>query len=213
MKNNEAIQIASYKSLTFSRCFFYSRNDYDKFTYPLNLAAKLGLKPIVTILLANGAELNSQDSFVEYTWAKKGSTPLIEATRGGFAEIMLQLISKGADINKMDELSPHLYRLGQFDRYGETALIVAAKERNLDYVKILVENGADLNIGLTNVCPDRSTALDFAKDSTPEDSDSDYYPDYYEELSYNNPTYDYLRDKGARHQLPRSTTICAWIRR
>ena len=65
----------------------------------------------------------------------------------------------------MDELSLHLYILGQFERYGETALIVAAKRRNLDHVKILVENGADLNIGLTNACPDRSTALDFAKDS------------------------------------------------
>ena len=56
-----------------------------------------------------------------------------------------------------------------------------------------------------------------AKDSKPTDLED--YENIYEEedltedLSDTNPTYDYLREKGARHQLPRSTTICAWIRR
>ena len=63
------------------------------------MAAKLGHKPIVTILLANGAELNSQDHFVEYPKGKQGSTPLIEATREGFMEIMQQLISKGPSLS------------------------------------------------------------------------------------------------------------------
>ena len=63
------------------------------------MAAKLGHKPIVTILLANGAELNNQDHFVEYPKGKQGSTPLIEATREGFIEIMQQLISKGPSIS------------------------------------------------------------------------------------------------------------------
>ena len=44
---------------------------------------------------------------------------------------MLQLLSKAANINKIDNLCPHLYSLGQLERYGETALIVATKERNL----------------------------------------------------------------------------------
>ena len=192
MRNYEAIiQIVSYKSFTYlpSRCFFfYSRNDYAKFTYPLNLAAKLGLKPLVTVLLANGAELNSQDHFVNYPKGKQGSTPLIEATRGGFTEIMQQLISKGADINKKDALSQ--IKLGDFYQYDETALIVAAKKRNLNNVKILVENGADLNIGLTNRCPEKSTALDFAQDSMPARDSKGLDLDYED----TNPTYDYLEE-------------------
>ena len=39
----------------------------------------------------------------------------------------------GADINKIDELS---------EKWDLTALIAASAERNLDAVKLLVENGA-----------------------------------------------------------------------
>ena len=51
----------------------------------------------MTILLANGAELNSQDHYVEYPNGNQGSTTLIEATRGGFIEISKQLIFKGTN--------------------------------------------------------------------------------------------------------------------
>ena len=143
------------------------------------MAAKLGHKPIVTILLANGAELNSQDHYVEYPNGNQGSTPLIEATRGGFIEISQQLIFKGANINKIDQLS----LLG----YETTALMVAAENNNLEIVKILVENGADLNIGLDNKgCATKSTALDFAN----ADARNGIVA-----------VYEYLQERGARHKL------------
>ena len=177
--------------------FFFSnsRNDFDKITYPLNLAAKLGHKPIVTILLANGAELNRQDHFSEYPKGKQGSTPLIEATKGGFIEIMQQLISKGADINKVDELS---------EKWDLTALIAASAKRNLNAVKLLVENGADLNIGRIRKCEvdilDKGTALDFAIDLPSFPIEDEDYPN-----ADTTPTYDYLQEKGA---LPSSLPDC-----
>ena len=183
------------------------------------MASKLGHKPIVTILLANGAELNSQDHFVEYPKGKQGSTPLIEATREGFIEIMQQLISKGADINKIDELS---------EKWDLTALIAASAENNLDAVKLLVENGADLNIGRLRKCKvdkagslDKGTALDFTFDSegfipgiTCQDIETDPImepcilfldclppcPAQTDETS----TYEYLQEKGALPSLPQS---------
>ena len=152
------------------------------------MAAKLGHQPLVTILLANGAELNSQDHYVEYTFGHQGSTPLIEAAGGGFIEISQQLIFKGANINKIDQLS--LIGIG----YKLTALMVAAQNNNLDIVKILVENGADVNNGRDNICAKKGTALDFAETA-------------------GNAVYEYLQEKGALHKLPYNPYYCRVTRR
>ena len=151
------------------------------------MAAKLGHKLLVTILLANGAELNSQDHYVVYPEGLQGSTPLIEATAGDFTKIMQQLISKGADVNKIDQLSPT-----QKNTYMKTALMLAAEKNNLDYVKTLIENGADVNIGRDNKCAEKSTALDFA-DADPRNVIA---------------VYEYLQEKGALHKLPSDGSDC-----
>ena len=159
------------------------------------MAAKLGHKPIVTILLANGAELNSQFHFVEYPKGYQGSTPLIEASRGSFIEIMQQLIFKGAEINRIDELS--------YDLYDVTAVIEATKKEDLSTVKLLVENGADLNIGRTRKCKvdeKKSTALDFTFDQYIGNLPIEFLMNEFNTT----PTFEYLQEKGALLSLPQS---------
>ena len=103
----------------------------------------------------------------------------------------------GADINKIDELS---------EKWDLTALIAASAENNLDAVKLLVENGADLNIGRTRKCKvdkagslDKGTALDFTEPCLVDLRDLRYGID-----CLTSETYEYLQKKGALPSLPQS---------
>src|SRR5438067_227001 len=57
----------------------------------LQIACWQGNKDIVSLLLKNGANINSQTS--------NGETPLHLAVRYGFAEVVDMLLQQGADIN------------------------------------------------------------------------------------------------------------------
>lgn len=89
---------------------------------PLLLAAALGNKEMVTLLLARGADQQVKSS--------EGVTLLMAAAQGGMTELVQHLIDDGGDVNT-----------SSVD--GLTALIVAA--RFPDLVKVLLQHGADVN--------------------------------------------------------------------
>lgn len=78
---------------------------------------------------------------------RDGDTPLILASRIGFAEGAELLLSRGAEVDRAN-------------RRGETALIIAVQQRNLPLVRLLAERGANSN--KTDNATGRS-ARDYAK--------------------------------------------------
>lgn len=71
---------------------------------------------------------------------------IVEYARRGLIEKVIECIERGDDVNDRDYL-------------GDTALIIAARDHNLEMVKILIEAGADCNVkGLSNLSP-----LNYAK--------------------------------------------------
>lgn len=90
-------------------------------------------------LLGKGADANIAN--------RAGDTPLILASRIGFAEGADLLLSRGAEVDRAN-------------RRGETALIIAVQQRNLPLVRLLAERGANSN--KTDNATGRS-ARDYAK--------------------------------------------------
>jgi ankyrin repeat protein len=86
-------------------------------------AAAAGFRPMVEMLLANGARIDAPD--------KNSWTPLIAAAQKGHTDLTLFLIEQGARINaKAQE--------------GWTALMWAARMEHPDTVTLLLEKGADI---------------------------------------------------------------------
>lgn len=90
-------------------------------------------------LLGKGADANLAN--------RDGDTPLILASRIGFAEGADILLARGAQVDRTN-------------RRGETALIVAVQQRNLALVRLLADHGA--NADKTDNATGRS-ARDYAK--------------------------------------------------
>ena len=88
---------------------------------PIELAAK-GHIDIARLLIKKGADVNAQMA-------------LMFAAADGHADIARLFIEKGADVNAKD------------DKYGMTALMYAAKQRQDDIrtVRLLIKKGADVN--------------------------------------------------------------------
>jgi len=92
---------------------------------PLIAATIMNRQKAVELLIGANADVNAKD--------RAGWTALIHfASSNDNLELGNALIKANADINVRDKL-------------GTTALIVAAVKGNMDFVKILVEAGADLN--------------------------------------------------------------------
>jgi quinoprotein dehydrogenase-associated probable ABC transporter substrate-binding protein len=111
----------------------------------------------VSYLLAHGAHTESQDS--------EGYTPLVDATRNGFAEIATYLVEHKADPNGLDRngwtplmwaawgdkpeivtmLVRHGAKLDAVDRDGLTPLAIASQNAKLKSAEALVAAGADVN--------------------------------------------------------------------
>jgi len=125
---------------------------------PLISAAERGDTATALRLIANGADVDAQDS--------RGRTPVLAATRANRIETVGALISAGADINIRDDLkdNPFLYAGAQglldilrlliaagadtriTNRFGGTALIPAAERGHVEVVEeLLTHTDVDVN--------------------------------------------------------------------
>ena len=93
---------------------------------PLIIASQQGYEMIVDYLIAKGAKVNTEDY--------SGSTSLMLASQHGRGNVVKKLIDSGANINQ------------QAKSNGRSALYCSCGNNQLDVVRILVENGADLEI-------------------------------------------------------------------
>ncbi|UJR25974.1 hypothetical protein I4U23_007322 [Adineta vaga] len=99
----------------------------DSYESPLTLSACGGHFELASLLIERGANLEEVND--------EGYTPLMEASREGHDDIVNLLVSKGANINRTTEEAQ------------ETALTLACAGGFLDVVKILLVNGANINLG------------------------------------------------------------------
>jgi ankyrin repeat protein/L-ascorbate metabolism protein UlaG (beta-lactamase superfamily) len=111
----------------------------DKGGVALHLAAALGQKEIVDLLIAKGVSTTTKDDME--------ATLLHNAAIGVLTELSRRLIAEGAALNDLD-------------RRGRTPLHYAVKQGSLDIAKLLVEKGADLEVK----GKDERTALHIAED-------------------------------------------------
>lgn len=105
----------------------------------LMLASYNGHHHIIKLLLENGAEIDAVDGL--------NRTALMFASTGPFAPAVDLLIKAGANVNAIDS------------HENWTPVMFAAGEGQLEVIKLLVANGADLS----KVDIDGESALDFAK--------------------------------------------------
>jgi ankyrin repeat protein len=123
------------------------------------LTAAAGHAEIVRLLLDRGADVNARRS--------DGLTPLMSAAGAGRVETVKLLLERGADPNTKESaggLTPLLFAAKYSDEpevirtlliagapleakniYGETALMVAAREGNLTAVRTFIAAGANVN--------------------------------------------------------------------
>ncbi|MFC1634443.1 ankyrin repeat domain-containing protein [Planctomycetota bacterium] len=102
--------------------------DFDSLSYmtPLHRAAMVGHKPVVELLLAEGAPINERDTELK--------TPLYYAISNGHKEIVELLIRKGADFNTT---------CSYVKDTGYAPLDVALGRGNVEIIKLLQDNGAE----------------------------------------------------------------------
>jgi ankyrin repeat protein len=112
---------------------------------PLMVAARTGRPEAVKLLLEAGARVDAKETLRETTAA-------MWAAEQGHAEVIKLLVSAGADINANSTVGAPKKRYGcnscaDGDQHtgGVTPLVLAARQGNLEAVKTLAENGADLN--------------------------------------------------------------------
>ena len=104
----------------------------------LMLAGYNGHSHIIKLLIENGAVIDAVDGL--------NRTALMFASTGPFAPAVEVLINAGADVNAIDS------------HENWTPVMFAAGEGQLEVIKLLVANGADLS----KVDTDGESALDFA---------------------------------------------------
>ena len=108
-------------------------------TFPLLLAAKLGRRDIVGLLLEHGAAIEA--TMGDYHCAKRNA--LMAASEAGQVEIVRDLCAAGANAN------------AQTFRDGTTTLMLAAFRGSLSLCTILLDAGARVNDGCTDAMGDK----------------------------------------------------------
>lgn len=112
---------------------------YNKLT-PLEHACLQGNVEIAKILVEHGAKVDGLEV--------KGK-PLYNAAKSGNTDVVEYLIKKGASVNSIPKYSD--------GSGGESALMAASYNGQFEAVKLLIENGADVNYSDENV--DKDTAI------------------------------------------------------
>ncbi len=122
---------------------------------PLMTAARTGKREAIQVLLDHGADVNMAEEW-------RGQTALMWAAAEGHTQAIRMLLDAGARINQKSKafdftgLRPKPGSVGMnFPRGGFTALLFAARQGQMDAVKTLVAEGANLNLA----DPDGTTPL------------------------------------------------------
>ena len=113
---------------------------------PLMFAARTGRPDAVKLLLETGAQVNAKETLRE-------TTAVMWAAEQGHAEVIKLLVAAGADIDAnstIEKVKGRRYGCNSCTgdapvTGGVTALVLAARQGNLDAVTALAERGADLN--------------------------------------------------------------------
>ncbi len=113
----------------------------------LMFAARTGRPEAVKLLLEAGAKVDAKETL-------RQTTALMWAAEQGHPEAISLLVAAGADLNAQSTIEEAKKRRGVVYKQGEnqhtggvTPLVLAARQGNLDAVKVLAESGADLNKG------------------------------------------------------------------
>ena len=101
-------------------------NEFNGRSYPLSRAAYNGSLNIVKMLCDAGADLEVRDGM--------NYTPLMDACRNGYLELVQELIQRGANVNVVCDWG-----------YGRTPLFAAAAGGRTDIMVELINAGADIN--------------------------------------------------------------------
>lgn len=149
---------------------------------PLGYAAENGHDAVVKILLKYGAKVDMQDLC--------GATALVDAAANGHDNVVKTLIQYGADVNSgacsngisvsnqgdvagrdrlanwVLESSVSSLRAGRQKRHPP--LIAAVQRDNITTVRLLLENGADANVGGRDGCSPLSEAAIYGFDAVAE---------------------------------------------
>ena len=120
---------------------------------PLHCACAPGFETVVELLLEKGADINAESNC--------GTTPLYTASSYGHEKLTMLLLRKGADVNTQDcEGETPLWGAMYFCMH----LKVDENSNDISIIKILVENGANVN-SKNNDLYDGLTPLHFASNS------------------------------------------------
>lgn len=136
---------------------------------PLMMSARTGKLDAVKVLLDNGANVNAKEA-----WG--GTTPLMWSVAEGHTDVTKLLIARGADINARSKVVPVVKGTGGADKGpvpvdfkagdtpkaglsgGLTALLMAARDGDMESARVLVDAGSDLKA----IAGDGKAALELA---------------------------------------------------
>jgi ankyrin repeat domain-containing protein 17 len=102
----------------------------DSFESPLTLAACGGHSELANLLIEHGADLKERND--------EGYTPLMEASREGHVEMVTLLLSHDPEEKFINAIT---------EETQESALTLACCGGSFEVAKILIEAGADVNLG------------------------------------------------------------------
>jgi uncharacterized protein len=124
----------------------------------LMTASRTGKLEAVKVLLAHGANVNAKEEW-------RGQTALMWAVAQGHPDVARELIAKGADVNARSAFQKWERQVTAEPREkwmpagALTPLQFAVRQNCLACAKILIENGADVNITDENGVPVLTTAI------------------------------------------------------
>lgn len=106
--------------------------DEDDYGTPLHVAAEDDRREIAALLLGKGADVDAEDG--------NHTTPLTRAMEKGHYAMVEILINSGVDL---------AHRVSEFEL---SALDLAAYQDRDDFVRLIIEHGADVNAAASNGC-------------------------------------------------------------